>query len=181
MINVSVIVCAQNPRADYIGLALEALRNQSLPKSQWELLLVDNASKESRASAWGISWHSNSRHIIEGGPGHASARKRGIREVTGKLLVFLDDDNILDPNYLSEAIRISHKWPRLGVLGSGANSLEFKAKPSEHLKQLVSIVARRNVQTPQCSNVLTCIEAAPLGAGLATSVNWQIRIGLMQP
>jgi glycosyltransferase involved in cell wall biosynthesis len=40
----SVIVCTHNPRQDYLARALAALRDQTLPTNEWELLVVDNAS-----------------------------------------------------------------------------------------------------------------------------------------
>jgi len=42
---VSVIVCTHNPRLEYLSRTLEALREQMLPKGEWELLVIDNASR----------------------------------------------------------------------------------------------------------------------------------------
>jgi hypothetical protein len=46
--------------------------------------------------------------------------RRGMREASTDLLIFVDDDNLLDRNYLLETVRIKHEWHRLGVWGSGA-------------------------------------------------------------
>ena len=46
MVHASVIVCTHNPRLIYLRRVLEALRSQTLPLEQWELLLIDNASSE---------------------------------------------------------------------------------------------------------------------------------------
>lgn len=171
MINVSVIVCIQNPRADYLGRVLTALRNQSLPKSQWELLLVGSVSKEPLADAWNISWHPNARHIFEDEINLACARELGIREAAADLLIFMNDDNILDPTYLSEAIRISHEWPRLGVWGSGVTRLEFEVYLPEHLREFASILGLRDIEAPRWSNVFKCVEATPSSAGLCVRAN----------
>ena len=45
MLDASIIICAHNPRFHYLERVLAALRIQSLPYEQWELLLVDNASE----------------------------------------------------------------------------------------------------------------------------------------
>ena len=82
---------------------------QTLLKDRWELLLVDNASKPALASSIDISWHPNGRHIAEGEIGLAPARRRGICEASADLLVFVDDDNLLDPSYLLEALAISRE------------------------------------------------------------------------
>ena len=46
MPSISVIICTHNPRMDYIDKVLSALKSQSLSQQEWELLLVDNASKK---------------------------------------------------------------------------------------------------------------------------------------
>jgi glycosyltransferase involved in cell wall biosynthesis len=146
MIDLSVIICTRDPRADYLRRVLDALRNQSLPKSQWELLLIDNASTERLESTWDITWHPNARHVLKGDLGLAQAHQRGVREATADLLLIMQDDNILDPNYLSEAERISHEWPRLDLWGSGATSLVYEVEPPEHLKEFASILGFRNTE-----------------------------------
>src|SRR5262245_33061845 len=76
----SVIICTHNPRVDYLTRTLTALRSQTLPVSEWELLVIDNASKEPVASRFDIGWHPNSRHIHEPTLGLTPARLRGIAE-----------------------------------------------------------------------------------------------------
>ena len=44
--NLSVVICTHNQRKDYLQRTLEALKAQTLPPAQWELLLIDNASDE---------------------------------------------------------------------------------------------------------------------------------------
>lgn len=166
MTDISVIVCAGHLHAHYLDRALESLRKQSLIKTQWELLVIEIALESTRGSPPNISWHPNSRHVVEGGPNHASAFKQCIREASGRLIVFMDDKSALDSNYLSDAIRIGHEWPRLGIWGSGSINLEFGNNPSERVKDLASIIARCNVESLRYSNVFTCVEAAPLGAGV---------------
>jgi GT2 family glycosyltransferase len=109
-----------------------------------------------------ISWHPNSRHVLEKELGLASARRRGIRESIGGLLVFVDDDNILKPDYLSETLRISREWPILGAWGSGGTVPDYEVAPAEHLEQFIS----RQSQNAYWSNVPFCAEAMPWGAGL---------------
>src|SRR3954454_25232390 len=96
---VSVIVCSRNPKLDYLCRTLEALRAQTLSKDYWELLLVDNASKPALAPLLDISWHPNGRYITEGKVGVVAAYRRGINEASGALLVFVDDDNLLEQSY----------------------------------------------------------------------------------
>jgi glycosyltransferase involved in cell wall biosynthesis len=166
MLDVSVIICAFNPRADYLGRVMASLRAQTLPKDRWEFLLIDNASTPPLALAWDLSWHPHARHLVEEELGLASARRRAMQEASTDLLVFIDDDNVLERDYLAQVVRIEREWPLLGVWGSGAIIPEFELQPKECVKRLVPYLALREVATPRWSNVLPCIEATPWGAGL---------------
>jgi hypothetical protein len=166
MLDLSVIICTHNPRPEYLQRVLKALRNQTLPKDRWELLIIDNASKTRLASSWDISWHPNARHVFEGELGLSPARRRGMREAIADLLVFVDDDNVLEESYLSVTLTISRNWPVLGVWGSGNTSLEFEVAPPDQLQKFMPYLALRATKAPCWSNVPSCIEATPWGAGL---------------
>jgi len=161
-----VIICAHNPRPDYFARVLASLRDQTLPLHNWELLIIDNASKMPLASDWHISWHPTPRHIVESEIGVAAARQRGIREARSDLIVFVDDDNVLDKTYLTQAIGIGRDWPLLGAWGSGSIQADFEVKPSESVVEFLHYLALRETASPQWSNVASCVRAMPWGAGL---------------
>jgi glycosyltransferase involved in cell wall biosynthesis len=150
MLDASVIICTHNPRSDYFTQVLDGLRNQTLPLHRWELLIVDNASRVPLASSCDISWHPTARHILERELGVAYARRRGIREASADLIIFVDDDNVLDENYLAEAVKIGQEWPSLGVWGSGCIKGEFEVEPRESLRSWLPV---REVAAPRWSNL----------------------------
>jgi glycosyltransferase involved in cell wall biosynthesis len=43
LLKVSVVICTHNSRRGYLVRVLDALKAQTLPREQWELLLIDNA------------------------------------------------------------------------------------------------------------------------------------------
>jgi glycosyltransferase involved in cell wall biosynthesis len=164
--DISVVICTHNPRPKHLRRVLQALRNQTLPLERWELLLIDNASQERLDLAtWDLSWHPRSRLLREEELGLSSARMRGMRESDADLLVFVDDDNVLEWNYLSEVIRVKSAWPQLGVWG-GSIIPEFEVQPPEYVRPVSWYLALREVKSPRWSNVSTCSDAVPLGAGL---------------
>jgi hypothetical protein len=166
VLQASVIICAHNPRSDYFARVLDSLRSQTLPHNKWELLIIDNASKAPLVSDWHISWHPMVRHVVENEIGIAAARRRGIREARTDLIVFVDDDNVLDKTYLTQAIGIGRDWPLLGAWGSGSIRADFEVKPSESLTEFLPYLALRETASPQWSNVASSVEAMPWGAGL---------------
>jgi glycosyltransferase involved in cell wall biosynthesis len=166
MTDASIIICTHNPRQDYLRRVVAALRAQTLPLDKWELLVIDNASREPLAASLDLSWHPKGRHIAESRLGVTYARTRGINESASELLIFVDDDNVLDSAYLAEAVKIGKEWPELGVWGSGMTTPEFETEPDSHLNNLTPYLALRTSDAVYWSNIAGCVWATPWGAGL---------------
>jgi Glycosyl transferase family 2 len=162
----SVAVCTHNPRADYLVRVLDALKCQTMPKTEWDLLLVDNASTDAVATGIDLGWHPRGRHVREERLGLTEARFRAIAETDGELIVFVDDDNVLAGNYLEEARRVSARFQNLGVFGSGAIDPEFEVPPPSEILKYLPLLAVRHVAAPRWSNHLDDYPAIPCGAGL---------------
>jgi glycosyltransferase involved in cell wall biosynthesis len=160
-----VIVCTHNPRADYLQRSLEGLKRQTLPTLDWELLVIDNGSHVPLADRVDLTWHPHARVIREDRLGLTHARLRGIAESAAEFLVFVDDDNVLDDDYLVQCIRIGREWPQLGVWG-GSIVPEYEVSPPKHLQSSLRLLAIREVTTPAWSNVWNCAQSEPYGAGL---------------
>jgi glycosyltransferase involved in cell wall biosynthesis len=165
MSNLSVIICTHNPRASYFEKVLNALKAQTLPMEQWELLLVDNASTESLCETIDLGWHFNARHIRENQLGLTPARLRSIQEAQTETLVFVDDDNVLESDYLEIALRISKDWSILGAWG-GQTIPEFEEQPPDWTKPYWGYLAVREFDRDKWSNLLHQNETTPCGAGL---------------
>ncbi len=121
---VSVILPAHDPHPARFARTLDGLRAQSLPSDRWELVVVDNASRPPLARPD----LDNARVVAEPRPGLTHARRRGIREARGEYFVFVDDDNVLAPDYLEQAARLLLAHPRLALLG-GRIRAEFEVPP----------------------------------------------------
>jgi hypothetical protein len=164
MFDVSVILCTHNPRREYLARVLEALQNQSLPKTRWELLVVDNKSDLPLENGLDLSWHPAARIIREEEIGLTQARIRGIRESKGDLLVFVDDDNVLNPDYLDCAVAMAAEWTKIGAW-SGSVIPEYETPPPDHLKPYVWMLCVREV-TEDCWGNSENFESTPFGAGM---------------
>lgn len=163
---ISIIICTHSPRPDYLRRTLDALKVQTLSREQWELLLIDNASKEPLALAWDLSWHPHARHIREDELGLTPARVRGIRESKGELLIFVDDDNVLALSFLETALSIHHKFGQLGAFGAGQIIAEFERQPDNDLKPYLKMLSIRDDKTPAWANFTKYNGSTPWGAGL---------------
>jgi glycosyltransferase involved in cell wall biosynthesis len=161
----SVVLCTHNPRWGYIQRCLGALRSQMLAPHQWELLLVDNQSEEPIAQRVDLSWHPHGNIVREENLGLTSARLRGIRESSGDLLVFVDDDNVLDPDFLEVAQRTMEEKTFLGSW-SGQCRPAFETQPPEWTRRYWGNLVIREFDSDIWSNLPRLPESMPCGAGL---------------
>jgi glycosyltransferase involved in cell wall biosynthesis len=165
MAKISAILCTHNPREDYLRRAVEALRAQTLSHDQWELLIVDNASNRGIETLIDITWHQNARILVESKVGKNGALLRGVSHSTGKLIVIVDDDNLLDPDYFANALEIYEDYPFLGAFG-GSIEGEFELNPPLSITPYLEGLAVRRTLSDHWSNAKKWSEATPFGAGM---------------
>jgi len=219
---VSVVIPTHNPRMDYLKRVLEALRQQTLEQSAWELVVVDNGSKqplaadqetksskaeetkrpgdqetksprdmeqETRVSTSSLShlpisprfteldlsWHPIARIVREEKLGLTFARLRGFAEAGGELIVLVDDDNVLAPDYLAKAVSIAEEHKDIGAFG-GKCLPEFELEPEPWAHEFFPLLALRDhgneviisgdVRAADGSRRAYPDRAAPIGAGM---------------
>jgi len=120
---ISVIICSHNPNLKKLNLVLDSLKKQDEPLNQWELLIVDNASDEAIENQVDVSWHPNCRFVVENELGISIARARGIQEASGELLVMVDDDGPLFPDYIRLSKKIALDNPHVVCFGGNQLSI----------------------------------------------------------
>jgi glycosyltransferase involved in cell wall biosynthesis len=139
---ISVIICTHNPKLEYLKRVIDALYIQTFPLDQWELLIIDNASQQPVTPDF-VAWHPAGRVVREQQLGLTAARLRGFREAAGELLVFVDDDNVLDADYLHQVAQIFQHHSELGAIG-GKSLPEFEITPPIWIAEFYSLLALRD-------------------------------------
>jgi glycosyltransferase involved in cell wall biosynthesis len=167
MFDISIHICTHNPRADYLRRTLEGLKAQTLPVDRWELLLVDNASTTETAKTANLTWHPNARYLLEPELGKTNALLMALRSSKAAIMVTVDDDNILAPDYLEKALEIGAKYPVLGAWG-GQLFPEFEETPPEWTKPYWPMLAIRLFNNDCWSNIGERVDCVPVGAGMCT-------------
>jgi len=159
---ITVALCTYNPRADYLERTIEGVRRQTLPQEEWEFLLIDNSSQpplEGRVNLEGLP---KARVVVEKEPGLSHARRRAFQEAKGELIVNLDDDAVLDPDYLETARNLADTYPYLGVLGPQIRPI-FEEPPRWPVEDYYG--ASRVVKEDIWSNDREHIPSTPWGVG----------------
>jgi hypothetical protein len=81
------------------------------------------------------------------------------------MLVFVDDDNVLDADYLEQVLRLAAEWPMIGAFG-GQVRPEFEEEPPEWTREYWQRLAIREFDQDKWSNVPCLEDTTPNGAGL---------------
>ncbi len=107
----SVILCTYNRRTSVLA-TLACLRNQTFAYRDFEVIVVDNGSQDGTLHAINacIETKDQKRKVLEGPwriqclseskNGLAYARNAGLLAATGEIVVFVDDDTLIDPQML---------------------------------------------------------------------------------
>jgi len=119
MPKITVLVCTYN-RADSIKDLLDCLLTQDL-KEGYEVIVVDNNSKDNTKQAVGSfepRFNGRLRYFFESKQGKPYALNLGIKEAQGEIIVFTDDDCLVDKDYLSKINEAFQKYGNeIGVVG----------------------------------------------------------------
>jgi glycosyltransferase involved in cell wall biosynthesis len=162
---ISTIICTHNPSRAILARTLDALRGQTLSQDEWELLIVDSKSDEALQDWLDVGWHTDARIVRENVIGKTRAVYRGIQETQGDLILLVDDDNFLEPEYMAKALQIARQWPMIGAWG-GRILPEFERTPPEWTRRYWSYLTILDCPYDRWSNVADHFEAVPPGAGL---------------
>ena len=168
-VSVSVILCTYNPRLDMLEWAVDSIEQQTLSKAQFELIVVDNnsdppVSQETVKNGRSIRL----RLVREPRQGLSFARCAGIAAAEADLLVFVDDDNCLDADYLENALRIAEAEPEIGLFGGIAKAVLEKGVPKWKERLLPYLGVRDYGPRPITSKNEYWGKWEPIGAGMVS-------------
>jgi len=117
-LQLSVVIATCN-RNEQLAQALDSLSHQSIDLKSFEVIVVDNGSSDSTEAVVQsyLEKHSHWRYIREPKPGAAAARNTGVRECRSRIVLFLDDDIVGDPELIEQHLKSHQESPAAAVLG----------------------------------------------------------------
>ncbi len=128
---ISVITATYN-RAAMLRRMLMSLAAQTLDKSLWEVIVVDNNSADSTAAVVKsfIETHPNvqARYVKESKQGVSPARNRAVEESRGDIIVSIDDDEEAFPDFLEVYLNFFDTHPTINAAG-GDNIPRYEEIP----------------------------------------------------
>lgn len=131
----SVVIPTRN-RAPLLQKALDSLCAQTAPKDSFEVLVVDNGSTDGTRDVVDAyrSRLRELRYFYDPTPGLHVGRHRGLKEASGEVLVYADDDIRATPTWL-QAIHECFTDPAVALVG-GNNYPDFDGIPPTWLQRL---------------------------------------------
>jgi len=127
---ISAVVCTYN-HSKLLNGCIESLCQQTLDKSKYEVIIVDNNSKDDTVEVVEAFIDlGNVRYVLEKNPGLSHARNRGTIESLGTYIAFIDDDAEAAPDWLEVAYNLLNSIrPALDCLGGPYHPLYLTPKP----------------------------------------------------
>lgn len=164
----TVAICTWN-RADLLDKTLEGMRELRIPAAlEWELLVVDNNSTDHTQKV--IESHCNLlplQPLEENKQGLSHARNCAIEHANGELIVWTDDDVLVDREWLSEYARAAEEYRDYQFFG-GLIEPWFEGSPPEWMRQtwarIESAYAARDLSQEEFD---FCEKRVPFGANYA--------------
>ena len=100
---ISVIIPCYNS-GDYLMDAIESVFNSTY--NHFEIVIIDDGSTDPKTLKLLDSLDKNIKVIKQKNKGPAGARNTGVKNSNGEILLFLDSDNMIKPNYINKALTV---------------------------------------------------------------------------
>ena len=150
-----VCICTHNPRPDILRRVLTSLAHQSAEKELFKVVVIDNASIPP-LTAVDLALLTDagivSAIVREPKLGNVFSRARAYQETNCEWILFVDDDNELQPDYIKTGVEIIRNRPELGCFGG---KLELPKETHVHgwIVPLLPFLAIRDFGEKEITNI----------------------------
>ena len=127
---ITVAICTWN-RSRLLQQTLESLTRLRVPDDlAWDLVIVDNRSQDdTREVIQSFESRLPIRYVFEGNQGHARSRNTAVEQAAGDLIVWTDNDVIVDRNWLAGYAEAALKYPQAAFFGGVIEPVFEAGKP----------------------------------------------------
>jgi len=129
-VHVSLIVPTHN-KVHLLRRTLASLEQQTYPKDRFEIRVIDDGSTDGTADF--LAGYAGPLAVVPvrhpANRGRAAARNAGLREARGELVVFLDDDMEVVPEFLESHVSMHAAAPDSVGVGNVVNAPEVSDSP----------------------------------------------------
>jgi GT2 family glycosyltransferase len=130
-IDVSVIIPTYN-RGDALAETLRALAHNQYPETRWEAIILDDGSSEDISTFVGqIAGETGKtlKYFRQKNAGPAAARNRGAMAASGHLLIFIDNDILVNTEFIQKHVDALTNNPGCWIIGRVINPVQLRQTP----------------------------------------------------
>lgn len=119
---VSLVICCYNGAKRIQKVLYHLSKQTGMQGIAWEIILIDNNSTDDTTTVVETEWKKLQSNIPlkivhEDKPGLSFARQKGVHEAIYNIVIFCDDDNWLQNNYVSLAYQVMLENEQVGIVG----------------------------------------------------------------
>lgn len=123
MPTVSIVITNYNGK-HFLGACLSSVLQTNYPRNRYEVILVDNASTDGSVEYVRSKFPFVKVLPLSENYGFTGGNNLGVRVAQGDFIVFLNNDTIVDREWLSELVKVTLSHPRIGICGSKIISMK---------------------------------------------------------
>jgi len=114
-----------------LATTIDRIEKQTVGRDVYEVLIVDNNSSDSTPAviAEKAAVYRNLKGFSQTKPGAAATRNVGIREATGEIVLFIDDDILAEPDLVEKHIYYHRENPGSSIIGTVTSSWQQSTDP----------------------------------------------------
>jgi glycosyltransferase involved in cell wall biosynthesis len=169
---VSVVIPTYN-RRDSLQAVLHSLARQTYPRDKYEVIVVDDGSMDDTPSIANEEYPFSFRYVRQPNRGDAIARNLGAQESKADLLIFLDDDITVVPDFVASMIREHQGHERLIVVGTLQPVVADQKNPFQKLNAQIQ---NDGVEPSEKIDFTECLSGI-----LSLRRDDYLQLGMMQP
>ncbi len=163
MISITVIISTKREQIFNLRRLLLSLKLQDLNYKDWEIIIVNHSDRLLAEDNIDLSWQPQSQIINTLNKSLGESRFKGIENATGDNLILLEENLLLERDYLTQVLTIINDKPYIGAFyGSikpqfeqGDHSLYYSLNDKFYLEGKQTVISN-----------LPVISIAPIGSGL---------------
>jgi glycosyltransferase involved in cell wall biosynthesis len=115
---ISVVIPTFN-RASVLAQTIDFVESQTVSNESYEVIVVDNASTDDTHAVLEAKRkkHPNLRFFLQTKPGAAATRNAGLRETSGEIVLFIDDDILAEPDLVERHLSYHGRHQYACIIG----------------------------------------------------------------
>lgn len=173
----SIIIPTYN-RSDQLFRCMNSLVTLDFSIDEYEIIVVDNGSKDKTKEVVDKYKNEYSRHSIryfyDDTPGLLTGRHLGAKEAKSDILVFVDDDIHADKNWLTSIVETFNRFPDVHLVG-GKCLPEYEVNPPSWLEYFWNQLPDGGTILPELSLCDFGNEQKEISPRMVWGLNYSIR------